>query len=45
MESIIEIIPHTAHLKPVAELELFIYVSLISMVILIGIAGSQLRRE
>ncbi len=45
MESIIEIIPHTAHLKPTAQLELFLYVSLISLTILLGIASCLLRRE
>ncbi len=45
MESIIEIIPHTTHLKPVAQLELFLYVSLVSMSILLGIASCLLRRE
>jgi hypothetical protein len=45
MESIIEIIPHTTHLRPVAQVELFMYVSLISLTILLGVAGCLLRRE
>ena len=45
MESMVEIIRHTAHLKPVAQLELFSYVSLVSVTILLGIVGCILRRD
>ena len=45
MESIIEIIPHASNLGLVTQLELFIYVSMTSMAILLGIACCLLRRE
>ncbi len=45
METIIEIIHHTAHLKPAAQLELSLYVSLVILTILLGIVGCLLRRD
>ncbi len=45
MEGILEIIHHTAHLKPAAQLELFLYVSLVSLSILLGIASCLLQRQ
>ena len=42
---IMEIIRHTIHLKPVAQLELFSYVSLVSLTILLGFVGCFLRRD
>ena len=45
METMFEIIRHTAHLKPVAELELFSYISLIALTVLLGIVSCLLRRD
>jgi len=45
MESMFEIIRHTAHLKPVAQLELFSYVSLVSLTVLLGVVNCLLRRD
>jgi len=45
MESMVEIIRHTAHLKPVAQLELFSYVSLVSLTVLLGVVNCLLRRD
>ncbi len=45
METIIEIIHHTEHLKPVAQLELFSYISLVSLTVLLGVLNCILRRQ
>jgi hypothetical protein len=45
MESMFEIIRHTAHLKPVAQLELFSYISLVSLTVLLGVVNCLLRRD
>ena len=45
MESMLEIIRHTAHLKSVAQLELFSYVSLVSLTVLLGVVNCLLRRD
>ena len=44
METIIEIIHHTNHLKPVAQLEIFTYVTLIFLTVSLGIASVWLRK-
>jgi len=44
METIIEIIHHTNHLKPVAQLEVLTYVTLIFLTVSLGIANVFLRR-
>jgi hypothetical protein len=43
METIIEIIHHTNHLKPVAQLEVLTYVTLIFLTVSLGIANVWLR--
>ncbi len=45
METIIEIVHHTEHLKPVARLEIISYVMLVSITILLGIVHSFLKRQ
>jgi len=45
MEGMFEIVRHTAHLKPVAQLELFSYVSLVFLTVLLGIVSCLLRRD
>ena len=44
METIVEIIHHTNHLKPVAQLEIFTYVTLIFLIVSLGIVNVWLRR-
>jgi hypothetical protein len=44
METIVEIIYHTNQLKPVAQLEIFTYVTLIFLTVSLGIASVWLRR-
>ena len=43
MESIVEIIHHTTNLRPVAQLELFSYISLASLTVMLGIIRCLLR--
>ncbi len=45
MEGITEIVQHTEHLIPVLRAELLCYVGLTLLTILLGIAGTFLRRE
>jgi hypothetical protein len=45
METIVEIIHHTEHLKPVARVEILSYVMLISLTVLLGVVHSILRRQ
>ena len=42
---ILEIFHHTAHLKPVAQLELFSYICLASLTVLLGVVNCLLRRD
>jgi hypothetical protein len=44
METIVEIIHHTNHLKPVVQLEILTYVTLIFLTVSLGIANVWLRR-
>jgi hypothetical protein len=44
METIVEIIHHTNHLRPVAQLEIFTYITLIFLTVSLGIANVLLRR-
>jgi len=45
METIIEIIHHTDHLKPVVQVELLSYIMLISITIFLGIVHAVLKRQ
>ena len=45
METIIEIIPHTGHLKPVVQVELLSYIMLISITVLLGVVHAVLKRQ
>jgi hypothetical protein len=44
METIVEIIHHTNHLKPVVQLEIITYVSLVFLTVSLGIVNVLLRR-
>jgi hypothetical protein len=44
METIVEIIHHTNHLRPVVQLEIITYVSLVFLTVSLGIVNVLLRR-
>jgi hypothetical protein len=44
METIIEIVHHTGHLKSVLQVELFSYISLITLTIFLGAVSAYMRR-
>ena len=44
METVIEIIHHTEYLRPALQVELFSYVCLVSLTILLGICNVLLKR-
>ena len=44
METIVEIIHHTNHLRPIVQLEIFTYVTLIFLTVSLGIASVWLKR-
>jgi hypothetical protein len=44
METIIEIVRHTEHLKPAAQVELLSYITLLSLTVLLGVIHSLLKR-
>ena len=45
METIVEIIHHTEHLKPVARVEFLSYLMLITITVLLGVVHSILKRQ
>ena len=44
METIIEIIHHTEHLKPVVRVELLSYIMLMSITVLLGVVHAVLKK-
>jgi hypothetical protein len=45
METIVEIIRHTEHLKPVVRVELLSYIMLMSLTVLLGVVHAVLKRQ
>jgi hypothetical protein len=44
METIIEIVHHTGHLESVLQVELFSYISLITLTVFLGAVSAYMRR-
>jgi hypothetical protein len=45
METIVEIIHHTEHLKPVAQVEVLSYILLMSLTVFLGVVHALLKRQ
>ncbi len=45
METIVEIIRHTGHLKPVVRIEVLSYAMLVTITVLLGVVHSLLKRQ
>jgi hypothetical protein len=45
METVIEIIHHTEHLKPVVRVEVLSYIMLISLTVFLGVVHAVLKRQ